>query len=470
MILKKIASPGCFHVRHRFFMILAIYNILLIIAGTLLFPILLLITLSREKYRGRTLERLGLTLGERQHTFNAFAKADGETASRPVIWIHALSVGEVTSAVPLIKALRADMADALIILTVATSSGKKTAEILLQPYVQRILSSPFDLRFAVRRYILAFQPDIFIQVETDFWPNWLSLLQKLGVPTMLVNGRISKKSFTAYQRFAFFFRPMFRSFDLLSMQTEEDCRKMTMLGVPADKVIALGNLKYDMEPPDRKEKKGALPELAGEGTPLIWVCGSTHPGEEKYIFSAFAQLLARQDVGEGISKHLPKQLAEQLFLVLAPRDINRGQELVDLAGSFGLEAGTRTSGEKKGRVLILDTLGELAPCYSFADLAFVGGSLVSLGGHNPIEPAIHGVPVLFGPHMEDFSEIAHELLDCGGGKMVTKDSLADTLVALLADKKPRAMMGQAAQELVEGHRGGVQRHLQAIQGLLGLQH
>ncbi|MCI5126378.1 MAG: hypothetical protein D3925_18355, partial [Candidatus Electrothrix sp. AR5] len=294
---------------------------------------------------------------------------------------------------------------------------------------------------------------------------------KQGIPTMLVNGRISEKSFVAYQRFAFFFKPMFRSFDLLSMQTAGDCQKMTMLGVPADKVIALGNLKYDMEPPDRKEKKGALPELAGEGTPLVWVCGSTHPGEEEILFAAFAQLLASQDVGKGISK----QFAEQLFLVLAPRDINRGQELVDLAHSFGLEAGRRSCGEHKeqvlkGRVLILDTLGELALCYSQAEFAFVGGSLVSQGGHNPIEPAIHGVPVLFGPHMEDFSEIARELLDCEGGKMITVNSLTETLAHLLTDQEARATMGLAAQELVKRHRGGVQRHVQAVHDLLGLQH
>ncbi|MDU9048084.1 MAG: 3-deoxy-D-manno-octulosonic acid transferase [Candidatus Electrothrix sp. Rat3] len=433
------------------------YNILLITVGLLLLPVLLLVILSREKYRGRTLERLGLTLGKRQHTLNALAEPVGETANRPVIWIHALSVGEVTSAVPLVKALRTDMAAAVIILTVATSSGKKTADILLRPYVQRILSSPFDLGFVVRRYIAAFQPDIFIQVETDFWPNWLSLLQKQGVPTMLVNGRISEKSFVAYQRFSFFLQPMFRSFDLLSMQTEEDCRKMTMLGVPADKVIALGNLKYDMERPAETEKKSVLSELAGQGR-LVWVCGSTHPGEEEVLFATFAQLLARQDIAEDIT--------EQLFLVLAPRDINRGQDLVDLAVSFGLEAGRRSCDEKRGRILILDTLGELALCYGQAHIAFVGGSLVQQGGHNPIEPAIHGVPVLFGPHMEDFSEIAQELLDCGGGKTVTADSLTEIMSTLLVDKEARSHMGQTAHELIRRHRGGVQRHVQAIQDLL----
>jgi 3-deoxy-D-manno-octulosonic-acid transferase len=349
------------------------------------------------------------------------------------------------------------MTEAVIVLTVATSSGKKTADILLRPYVQRILSSPFDLGFVVRRYIAAFQPDIFIQVETDFWPNWLALLKKQGVPTMLVNGRISEKSFVAYQRFSFFFQPMFRSFDLLSMQTEEDCRKMTMLGVPADKVIALGNLKYDMERPAETEKKSVLSELTGQGR-LVWVCGSTHPGEEEMLFATFAQLLARQDIAEDITK--------QLFLVLAPRDINRGQELVDLAGSFGLEGGRRSYGEKRGRILILDTLGELALCYGQAHIAFVGGSLVQQGGHNPIEPAIHGVPILFGPHMEDFSEIAQELLDCGGGKTVTADSLTEIMSTLLVDKEARSYMGQTAHELVRRHHGGVQRHVQAIQDLL----
>ncbi|WP_339138284.1 MAG: 3-deoxy-D-manno-octulosonic acid transferase [Candidatus Electrothrix sp. GW3-4] len=433
---------------------LFIYNLLFTISWVILLPLLLLVVLSRAKYRGRTLERLGLTIGKVQTNL---AKVTQEAVKSPVIWIHALSVGEVTSALPLVKALRKDMAEAVIILTVATSNGKKIAENLLAPYVQLILSGPFDLRFAVQRYITAFRPDIFLQVETDFWPNWLALLQKHGIPTMLVNGRISERSFLAYQRFAFFFRPMFRSFDLLSMQTEEDCRKMTVLGVPADKIISLGNLKYDMERTAETEKESVFPELAGEGR-LVWVCGSTHPGEEELLFAAFAQLLARRDI--------TKDINEQLFLVLAPRDINRGQELVDMAGDLGLEAGRRSCRENKGQVLILDTLGELAFCYSQAQLAFVGGSLVNQGGHNPIEPAIHGVPVLFGPHMEDFSEIVRELLDCGGGKTMTVDSLTDTLASLFSDQRARVQMGQAAQELVERHRGGVQRHVQAIQDLL----
>lgn len=458
-------------------MILAMYNGVLMTLGLLLLPVLFLIILSRKKYQGRTLERLGFKRKKRQEALNR----EGESSKKNVIWIHALSVGEVTSALPLIREFRkfrglrtnratnraTNRTKTVIVLTVGTASGKKTAEKLLGSSVQCILSSPFDFRFAIQRYIADLQPDIFIQVETDFWPNWLSLLRKNNVPTMLVNGRISGKSFVAYQRFALFFRPMFCSFDLLAMQTQEDCRKMIKLGVPADRVMVLGNLKYDMGypryPSVQESTRTALPlpvsppVMTEKGKTLVWVCGSTHQGEEKIIFSAVAQFLARRD---------QQKVAQQLVVVLAPRDINRGQELVALAGRFDMQAGLRSRNETEGRVLIVDTLGELALYYSQADLAFVGGSLVPQGGHNPIEPALHGVPVLFGPSMEDFAEIAHDLLDCAGGKTVTADSLAATLAALLVDKETRTLMGQAAHALVQRHRGGVQQHVEAINGLL----
>ncbi len=446
-------------------MILAMYNGVLMTLGVLLLPVFFLIILSRKKYQGRTLERLGFKRKKRQEVLHW----EGESLKKKVLWIHALSVGEVTSALPLIRELRqfrelqTNRVEPVIVLTVGTASGKKTAEKLFASSVQCILFSPFDFRFAVQRYIKDLQPDIFIQVETDFWPNWLSLLRKNNVPTMLVNGRISEKSFMAYQRFALFFRPMFCSFDLLAMQTQEDCRKMIKLGVPADRVIALGNLKYDMEYPSVQEATHPLSPLSfltEKENQLVWVCGSTHLGEEKIIFSAVAQFLAKKE-----QKKATQEL-EELVLVLAPRDIKRGQELVELAGRFGLQAGLRSRNATEGRALILDTLGELASCYAQADLAFVGGSLVPQGGHNPIEPALHGVPVLFGPFMEDFAEIAHDLLDCAGGKTVTADSLATTLASLLVDQQTRTLMGQAAHALVQRHRGGVQRHVEAIKGLL----
>ncbi|MCI5197569.1 MAG: hypothetical protein D3919_15385 [Candidatus Electrothrix sp. AW5] len=191
-------------------MILAMYNGVLMTLGVLLLPVFFLIILSRKKYQGRTLERLGFKCKKRQEALHW----EGESLKKKVLWIHALSVGEVTSALPLIREFRkfrelqTNRVEPVIVLTVGTASGKKTAEKLFASSVQCILFSPFDFRFAVQRYIKDLQPDIFIQVETDFWPNWLSLLRKNNVPTMLVNGRISEKSFMAYQRFALFFRPM----------------------------------------------------------------------------------------------------------------------------------------------------------------------------------------------------------------------------------------------------------------------
>lgn len=433
-----------------------IYNTLLSILGLLLLPLILPVILGRDKYRGRTLERLGLKTGRIWERLR-------HLGGGPVIWIHALSVGEVTSAVPLVKALRQDMGSAVIVFTAATSSGKKIAETLIGPHVDLVLSGPLDLRFAVRQYIKTIRPNLFILVETDFWPNWLHLLNRRNIPVMLVNGRVSERSFASYKRFSFFFKPMFRCFALLSMQTEEDRKKMIELGLPADRVITLGNLKYDMA--DTAEKLPIFnhltpdhPAPAQENEKIIWVCGSTHPGEEEVLFAAFSDLIS--------SIVSNKNIQEQLFLIIAPRDINRGDELVQLARRFDLEARTRSGKAVNGNVLILDTLGELSACYSLASIAFVGGSLVRQGGHNPIEPAVYGVPILFGPHMEDFAEIAQDLVACGGAKTVDAESLTEAVSALLINNKTRSAMGLAAKKLVERHRGGVDRHLLAIQGLL----
>jgi 3-deoxy-D-manno-octulosonic-acid transferase len=439
--------------------VILIYNTLLTVLGLLMLPLILPVIPGRAKYRGRTLERLGLKTGWIRERLRPLG--DG-----PVIWIHALSVGEVTSAVPLVKALRRDIGSAVIVFTAATSSGKKIAEPLIGPHVDLVLSGPLDLRFAVRQYIEAIRPNLFILVETDFWPNWLHQLNRRNIPAMLVNGRISRKSFAAYHRFSFFFKPLFRCFALLSMQTEEDRNKMIELGLPADRVITLGNLKYDMA--DSAEKlpifNHLTPDhaaLTQENEKIIWVCGSTHPGEEEVLFSAFSTLISNKIVRN-------KNIQEQFFLILAPRDISRGDELVQLARRFDLEARTRSGKAVNGNVLILDTFGELAACYSRAKLAFVGGSLVRRGGHNPIEPAVHGVPVLFGPHMEDFAEIAQELVACDGARIVDGESLTEAVSALLIDNETRSTMGTAAKKLVERHRGGVHRHIQAIEGLLRL--
>jgi len=425
---------------------ISVYNFLLTFFSLLLLPLIILVVISRSKYRGRSLERLGLkTAGIR-------SKLSAPNSAGPVLWIHALSVGEVTSALPLVKAIRTDMAGAKIVFTAATHSGRQIADTLVGPYVDCIYYSPFDLRFAVRRYITAISPDLFILEETDFWPNWLNQLKAHNIQTMLVNGRISAKSFRAYNRFSFFFKPMFRCFSLIAMQKTADADKMIQFGIeqPDTAIVTLGNLKYDIDTTDPPAPPLAPTTLGIDADKEIWVCGSTHPGEEEILFAAFKELNSRGN----------------LYLILAPRDISRGNELAKLARKYGLIPRTRSSGASGGNVLILDTIGELASCYSLARLSFIGGSLVAQGGHNPIEPAAHGVPVLFGCHMEDFAEIADDLVACGGAVTVSPETLITVAAGIVNSAKVHAVMAEAASALVVQHRGGLARHLQALHQLL----
>ncbi|WP_417909580.1 3-deoxy-D-manno-octulosonic acid transferase [Candidatus Electronema sp. PJ] len=431
-----------------------VYNALLAVLILLLLPLILPVILFQKKYRGCTLQRLGFQTQQIKAHLSA-------TQSGPVIWLHALSVGEVTSALPLVKAIRESIRPATLVFTATTRSGKELAEQLMAPHVDLVLFSPLDVPFAIRRYLAVIRPNCFILVETDFWPNWLQQLKRQQVPVMLVNGRISEQSFAFYHRLSFFFQPMFRCFSLLSMQTGQDRDKMLALGIPAEQVVCFGNLKYDLSV--SRAVPFDYPAFNGKS---IWVCGSTHPGEEELIFAAFKNVGADPRVcpdKEGEHRGSP------LHLILAPRKIARGEELVRLAHSFGLSATLRSSGsiEPESPVLILDTIGELASCYGLARLAFIGGSLVDEGGHNPIEAAAQGVPVLFGQHMEDFAEIAHNLTDSGGAKMVTAETLAETAAAILRDDTLHEEMSKAARTLVEQQRGGVERHVQAVRELLG---
>ncbi len=271
---------------------------------------------------------------------------------------------------------------------------------------------------------------------------------------MLVNGRISARSMGVYQRFSFFFKPVFSCFSLLSMQTENDADNIRSLGVKSDRVVSLGNLKFDMATTATSRPGPSRTELGITDDAIVWVCGSTHPGEENILFATFAELRNRHDI----------------FLLLAPRDINRADTLLKLARQHGFSALCRTDIKSppagNNKIVILDTIGELSTCYQFADLAFVGGSLVRQGGHNPIEPAAHGVPVLFGPHMEDFSEISQDLITAGGAKYITSDNIRETTEQILSDTTLHRAMSTEALATVNQHRGSVTRHMKQIQQLL----
>jgi 3-deoxy-D-manno-octulosonic-acid transferase len=435
------------------------YNIFQIASLILLSPLLLFKAIISPKYRGRILLRLGIGIKELTQKL---------PDSQQRIWIHALSVGEVLSAQPLVKELRLACPDIALIFSASTKTGETLDREVMAREIDLFVPFPLDIYSIVQKFINLIDAELFILVETDFWPNFLHTLQRKNTPAILVNGRISQNSFARYQRFRFLFLPMFNTFQFISMQTDSDAKKMIELGVQTDRVKALGNLKYDAVLPDTvgwdqdqrpisfyRQQFGISPEK------VVWIAGSTHAGEEVTILSAYKRL---------------SLLFPDLFLVVAPRDVERGREIKDIADKLGLTVRRRTAPfqdeEFPGApLLILDTMGELSRMYSFCNIAFIGGSLVPDGGHNPLEPAAFGKPILFGPYMDDFTEISSDLLAKDAAIVChDEDDIFEILKKLLVNVSIQKKMGEDAQALVLQHRGVTQRHIEIIQFIIDSKH
>ncbi|MCK5323630.1 MAG: 3-deoxy-D-manno-octulosonic acid transferase [Desulfobulbaceae bacterium] len=425
-------------------LMLLIYNILQILALILFWPFLVVGILLTPRYRGRILKRLGIGLDLLPDTGSA----------RPRIWIHALSVGEVTSSRPLVREIREAFPDSMILFSSSTMSGGETAVRILGDYVDRFIPFPLDFFPSVKRFVKRISPDMFILVETDFWPNFLFELKRKGIPGLLVNGRISKESFDKYNGKKWFFLPMFNLFSFLSMQTRSDAEKMVSLGVDAGKVGTFGNLKYDSVPFVVTGRADDRTDFEIPDGRIIWVAGSTHVGEEEILFNVFKRV---------------RQEFSRLFLVVAPRNVDRGNEILRIAGKMDLAGCLRSKGSvvADANFLILDTLGELLKLYSVCDMAFVGGSLVDEGGHNPLEPACFAKPVMFGPYMDDFEEISKDLLNVGGAvRVCNEDEICTQLKSWITDRSLMEETGARAETLVKRHRGVTARHVELIRSIL----
>ncbi len=432
-----------------------LYNIFQILSLILLSPLLLVKAIISPKYRGRILLRLGIGIEELIQKL---------PVGQQRIWIHALSVGEVLSAHPLVKELRLARPSITLIFSASTKTGEELARNVMAKEVDLFIPFPLDIFSVARKFINLIAADLFVLVETDFWPNFIHTINRKGTPAILINGRISQKSFARYQRFRFIFLPIFKIFKFISMQTESDAKKMIDLGINADRVKALGNLKYDAVLPDMvgwdqeqrptsfyRQQFGISPEK------VVWIAGSTHPGEEVAILTAYKRL---------------SLLFPDLFLVVAPRDVERGREVKEIADKLGLTVRLRTAPlqdeEFPGApLLILDTMGELSRMYSFCNIAFIGGSLVPDGGHNPLEPAAFAKPILFGPYMDDFTEIASDLLEKDAAIVChDEDDIFEVMKKLLVNHSIQKQMGEDAQALVIQHRGVTKRHIEIIQFII----
>lgn len=377
---------------------------------------------------------------------------------RGPIWVHAVSVGETIAAKPLLKGLKERFPGRPLILSNMTETGRAIGQGIAE--VDLALHFPFDYPFAVRRLLTRARPALIVIVETEIWPNFVQIARELGIPVVIVNGRISDRSFGRYLRLRPFFRAVLAHFSALCMQSAEDGRRIAAIGADPGRVFVAGNLKYDLAvtvpTPDGRQVIRTAYRLPPES--LVVTAGSTHPGEEQRVIVAFREVMAA-----GLA----------VVLVLVPRHPERADEVAALLEKAGLAYARRSRLKADsplitpGQVLLVDTIGELMRLYAVSDLVFVGGSLVPVGGHNLLEPASLGVPVLFGPCMENFREISRLVLAGEAGVQIADgDSLGASMAALLQDEPRCRAMGERGRRVVEENGGATERYLAVIEKIL----
>ncbi|OQY44509.1 MAG: hypothetical protein B6240_10380 [Desulfobacteraceae bacterium 4572_87] len=401
------------------------------------FPLCFLRMLASVSRSKRLKERLALNLPKR-------------LPKKGSLWVHALSVGEVLSAIPLLEQLKAAFPEREIVFSVTTQSGMALAKEKLSGRVACIMTLPVDAWWCMGRVVNHIRPSVFILVETDLWPGLLGFLKQKGVGCLLVNGRISPRTLNVYQKAPAVIRRMFAPLAYCLMQTDLDRDRLLKLGMDRKKVITTGNIKFDREMVimGADEKRGWLKLLGLKSEMLIWVAGSTHEGEEETVLRTFQYL---------------KRRFPRLRLVMAPRDVGRAREISKMIRSQGMAVALRTtvstvSTKCSYDVLVLDTVGELGRLYGLGHVAFVGGSLVPIGGHNLLEPAAFGLPVLFGPHTHNFEFMSESIRRTGGALRVQDGTeLQDAMNRLLSDSELRRRMGDRAKTFVVENRGALQR-------------
>ncbi|MEO8480819.1 MAG: 3-deoxy-D-manno-octulosonic acid transferase [Acidobacteriota bacterium] len=425
----------------------AVYTLAVLVLAVLLSPWFLYQAVVYRKYVGNFAQRMGRL----PVSFNL----DGDES----IWIHAVSVGEALTARALIADLREQYPALRLFLSTTTLTGQQIARTGLQG-LDAVFFFPFDIPFIVDRTLRLVKPRLFIMMETEIWPNLLRACKRQGVKTMLVNGRISSRSYPRYKLVRPFFRDVLRDVDRFCMQSDENARRLIDIGAEPARVVVTGSLKFDsLEVPGAAAGRGAGRVLRYFRIPPsrpVFIAASTLKGEEAPVLAAFAAV---------------RRAHPSTLLILAPRKPERFAEAEALARAEGLRVVRKTElsvdAEPRADVVVLDTIGDLAFVFQVATVVFVGGSLVDHGGHNILEPAVHGKPIVFGPHMENFAEIAKTFLGRQAAIQVPDaGGLSAAILRLVGDPVERARLGAAARALVEANRGAKPRTMQAIAALL----
>ena len=406
-----------------------------------------------RKYLPTIPDRLGfLSLGELQDS----------------IWVHAVSVGEVRAVEMLLERLREQFPGKPLVVSTATPTGQQLAR-ERRDVVDYTFYFPIDLPFCVRRAVNRINPQMVIIAETEIWPNFLRICRTKQIPVVMINGRISDKSFARYRLVRRWLRRVFADYTMLGMQSDMDRSRIQEIGADPDKVAVLGNLKYDVAPSSRTLDPALGQVLAG--WPLLWIAASTMAGEEEMVLDAFAKV---------------RETDPDLRLLIAPRHADRFDQVEELIHRRGLHCLRRTelssaavaalyerrpSGNREIadghrpplQVLLLDTIGELAAVFQYATVVFMGGSLVPKGGHNPLEPARHRKPIVFGPHMENFRDMARLFLEAEAAVQIQSSAeLAPAVRDLLLNRDQALELGRRASAIVEQNTGATDRVLRFL--------
>ncbi len=387
--------------------------------------------------------------------FSVYRQKLGRYAFQPPpsggLWIHAVSVGEANSAFPLVDEFLRRNPQTPVIFSTGTTTGMALARARLKDRAT-LAYFPLDFPFAVKSALSFFSPAVIVFMETEIWPNFIYHARKTSRKTMLINGRISDRSFHRYRFFKRFFAPFVGSIDRFFMQSETDAARIKSLGAGEKALFVAGNLKFDRPLPGGEENKNDVRRLFGipQERPVI-IFASVHPGEDELFLRVIKKLLAK---------------IENLYAVIAPRHIERASAIKKLCLEGGLDVRLRSEKKTAGAALILDTYGELAKLYGAADIAVIGGSFIPHGGQNPLEAAAWKLPVLFGSYMNNFRDISQKLLESGGAMQVNNDEeLAGAAFNWFEDERTREKAGLSAYNAILLNRGALQKTVEAIEDL-----
>jgi len=428
---------------------LRLYNIILFAAAFFLIPYYALRIILTGKYKKSIGPKFGFI----------FPDVIKGMKGSPRIWVHAVSVGEVTAAAPIVSSLRKIFPHACIVLSTSTETGQEMA-LRMVPAATSYIYYPLDIPFVIRKVINLVNPDIFVPVETEIWPNFIRICREKDIKVVMVNGRISPRSFKKYSKTRFFWKKILAYVDEMGMISETDANRIKTMSVETSRVHVMGNAKYDSlaARADTILKEEMAETLNIDPGSKVFVAGSTHEGEEKVVLKVYKKLLEKYP---------------DFMLIIIPRHIERREEVLSCAEEEGFSdciTMTEINGGKrrtKERIIIIDVIGELFKVYSLATVVFCGGSLVPKGGQNILEPAAWGKVIFYGPSMEDFMDEKRLLEEAGAGMTImNEEELLGEIQTITEDPETLTLKGEAGRKVVASNMGASRRYAEMVKNLI----